>query len=148
MNTFRKYALALVMGLVVPALVVEYSHADAPQGQYTITADTVRDTKSQLTWERNSGLYTYAEAEAHCKNLNLENATWRVPTMKELLTIVDDTRTNPSIDINAFPNTPSTQFWTSSERVNQPGEYWHVDFYDGGTSSFDPTQTINLRCVR
>ena len=150
MKTFRKRWPALMLGFVFTAIGAKYSLANAPVGQYMITADTVYDTKTTLTWQRNhpSGTYTHAEAKTYCQNLNLGSLGWRLPTMKELLTIVDDTQATPSIDTNAFSNAQEPAFWTSSARVNKPGEFWYVHFVDGETSSFDPTQPISLRCVQ
>ncbi|MCP4697987.1 MAG: DUF1566 domain-containing protein, partial [Gammaproteobacteria bacterium] len=39
---------------------------------------------------------------------------WRLPDVDELLSIVDNSRVNPAIDIVYFPRTKSSSFWSSS----------------------------------
>lgn len=56
---------------------------------------------------------------------------WRLPTMEELLSIVDETQACPTIDPVAFPDTPKATFWTSSPCEDDPGHAWVVDFAIG-----------------
>lgn len=65
---------------------------------------------------------------------------WRLPSSKEQLTIVDNNRTNPAIDTNYFPNTPSAHFWTATPFVDRWGYVtsWFVDF-EQGRVDFDHT---------
>jgi hypothetical protein len=53
---------------------------------------------------------------------------WRLPSLNELQTIVDDTRAFPSIDETAFPNTPYDDFATSFGS-------WVVNFDAGATNA-------------
>jgi hypothetical protein len=73
----------------------------------------------------------------------------------ELRTIVDFTRTNPSIDPAAFPGTPAEWFWTSSPYAGQYGYAWGVSFFNGFPYILDNTGTLSdltgpagVRCVR
>lgn len=126
------------------------SHADAPLGQYVVSNGTVFDTKSQLTWEQNpSGeLLTWNEAMAHCLNLQLAGPGWRAPSMKELQTIVDESRVDPAIDVTAFPKTALGRYWTSSQRMANTGDRWLVSFDYGGSSVDSLNGTYPVRCVR
>jgi hypothetical protein len=84
-----------------------------------------------------------AEAKAYCASLSLGGVSgWRLPAVMELRTIVDLTRTSPSIDVAAFPGTPSEHFWTSSPYA------WDVDFVDGYSYSLDVGFHYRVRCVR
>lgn len=57
---------------------------------------------------------------------------WRIPTRAELVTLVDDTRYDPAIDVEAFPNCASDWFWTSTKAAPSPGDCaWIVGFYYG-----------------
>lgn len=53
---------------------------------------------------------------------------WRLPTMEELLSIVDESKACPTIDPVAFPDTPKATFWSSSPCEDDPGHAWVVDF--------------------
>jgi hypothetical protein len=124
--------------------------APAPAGRYTTTGGTVYDTKTKLTWQQAvpSTTYTWTGAKAYCAGLNLGGTGWRLPTVKELQTIVDDSRTSPSIDTAAFPSTPADYFWSSSPLAGSSSGAWGVGFGYGYTSSFVVSDTSLVRCVR
>ncbi len=59
-------------------------------------------------------------------------AAWRVPTVRELLTLVDRTRVDPAPDAATFPNTPNTSVWSATRNAQHAGQAWHVHFGHGG----------------
>lgn len=124
--------------------------ADAPLGRYTISADTVRDNRTGLTWQRSvsAGTQTQAQGSTYCSALPLSGGDWRLPTIVELQSLVDVTRFNPSIDPAAFPNTPASLFWSSSVDVGQSGNSWVVNFGEGRTHDASASTTASIRCVR
>ena len=66
---------------------------DATAGErYTVADGTVFDTRTQLTWQRTfpSERYTWDDATSYCASLALPGAGWRLPSINELLTLVDD----------------------------------------------------------
>lgn len=86
----------------------------------------VIDTKNKLEWQDNiiSPLLTWNEAQDYCKNLSLEGRGWRLPTKKELFTIVDKKEKNPAIN-KIFHNTVSYSYWTNSLKDG----WWHINSY-------------------
>jgi len=131
--------------------------AGAPAGRYVVASGetgnrTVYDTKTKLTWQQilPSTEYTWANAKTYCAGVgaSLGGTGWRLPTCKELQTIVDDSWIAPAIDPNAFPSTPVTWFWSSSPVVGSPSIAWGVYFYFGYTGFYDTTNTYHVRCVR
>jgi hypothetical protein len=137
-------AAALVLGLAAAAW------AGAPAGRYTVGADTVVDTVTTLTWQRNvqaATYYNWADAATYCGALSLSGTGWRLPTMKELQSLVDFDTYSPAIDGVAFPATPSSSFWSST--MFNPTYAWAIDFNDGSTSHVtDVAYGCNVRCVR
>ncbi len=126
-------------------------HTDMLEERYRMVNGTVYDTKMKLTWQQTISPYSFAwsEAQNYCSNLNLEGDGWRVPSMKELQTIVDETRSKPAIDVNTFPDTPPEAFWTSTAMAGPPSRFWFVGFYDGFTFHRDEfADTGWVRCVR
>lgn len=119
----------------------------AANKQYDVTANTVRDLKTGLTWERlaQDTQYSWDEANSHCRSLG---AGWRMPNLKELWTVVDPTRSQPSIDPEAFPNAPTGYYWTASPYVPRPAFEWIVNFYGGIAEPSDKASTNMLRCVQ
>lgn len=56
---------------------------------------------------------------------------WRMPSRRELLSIVDYGRTRPAIDPGYFPNTPSLNFWSGSPYAQYSNYAWFVYFFNG-----------------
>ena len=75
---------------------------------------------------------------------------WRLPTIKELESIVDFSRINPPIDPEYFPNSPTALFWTSTPDVMyQLGAFiWFVDFMTGNVGREQPMHPHAVRLVR
>jgi hypothetical protein len=121
--------------------------ADAPPDRYMLNAaqGLVTDLRTGLIWQHpaNTSTYTWDQAASYCRGLGSGS---RVPTLKELLTLVDPMRVRPAIDVKAFPNTPSEWFWTSSNRASAgPAS---VSFATGGSGFQRATDMLRVRCVR
>ncbi len=128
------------------------NQADLTKDQYTVTNETVTDNFTGLIWQRvlPSGTFTQAQAITFCNNLTLAGSSnWRVPHVKELLSISDRTRHAPSIDPTAFPDTPSESFWSSTPVSGDTSQAWGIDFDDGFNNGFFVVDNdIRIRCVR
>ncbi len=73
---------------------------------------------------------------------------WRLPTLPELLSIVDHDRSSPGIDVNYFPNTVNSYYWSATVYVPDPAYAWYVYFYDGYTLAYDQSDSFHVRLVR
>lgn len=56
---------------------------------------------------------------------------WRLPTIAELSSIINQGTQNPSIDTSFFSNTQPQAFWTSTARPGYPTMAGSVSFYSG-----------------
>lgn len=114
------------------------------------TADTVLDSRTGLTWQRNVATTpsTWAEAIASCGALALDGTGWRLPSMKELQTLLDLGRQNPALDPAAFPGAPSNEAWTSTPLTGSTTDAWYVNFWFGITNTLARSTTTWVRCVR
>ncbi|HEX3697901.1 MAG TPA: DUF1566 domain-containing protein [Polyangia bacterium] len=121
----------------------------APSERYTIANGTVTDTATKLTWQQavSTSLYTWADANTYCAGLALNGTGWRVPTIGEIQTIVDDS-IGPSVDATVFPMTPSAYFWSSSVAVDDPSRAWTAFFANGSTYRMAMETPEAVRCVR
>jgi len=130
--------------------------ASTPAGRYLTTAGTAYDTKTKLTWQRgsSSSTLTWADAKTYCANAgtSLGGAGWRLPTVKELLTLVDysqaPTGTTAMVDSVAFPATPLAFFWTSSPAPGNSGIAWMASLTYGAADVINVAAPFNVRCVR
>lgn len=138
--------LSVACSLVGVLLLAMTSQADAPPGRYYVDAKngTVYDTKTGLTWTR--AIVT----QSTCPNLTLDGGGWRLPTVQELLTLVDPTRSEPAIDVNAFPNTPFDSFYCSPLTTcsNQGYCFGYLVNFRDGSWQWETQQTCYTRCVR
>ncbi len=72
---------------------------------------------------------------------------WRLPKLKELLSIQDYGRCSPAINITFFPNTMSS-YWSSDTYFYLPAVAWSVNFASYDTGIFDKVSGIYIRAVR
>jgi hypothetical protein len=151
MSTFlRKPGIMLsIASLLAPFMLARAGTADAPKGHFSIDDQVVEDTATNLIWQRHApdSAYTQQQATAYCRALSLDGGGWRLPTVKELHTLVDEGLANPAIDAEAFPDTPSLYFWSSTALAGF-AFVWSVSFLDG-TDTWAPGENMQrVRCVR
>jgi hypothetical protein len=124
--------------------------ADGPARRYVASGGTVLDAVTGLTWQQavDATGRTWVEARAYCADLDLAGGGWRLPSMKELQSLVDDSRASPAIDAEVFPDTPLDPFWTATRVVATPGSAWRVSFVHGYTYDASDYYPYLARCVR
>lgn len=150
----KNLSKALGLLLMLSALLVmsdERAHAAAPPGHFTDRGDgTVFDNLTGLTWEVDfSVAQTRAAAVTYCNGLTatLPGAAWRVPTILELRSLIDDGAAPWMMD-PLFP-TPATQpFWSATRAARFLTYSWTVDFSTGRVDVFDGGLLGRTRCVR
>ncbi len=155
MNIYRRYSSWILFALILIVVVswAPRGHADAPSGRYdTSMTDTVYDTKTLLTWQRvpDATARAWSGAQMYCSGLNLDNKLdWRLPSLKELQTIVDEQRKLPALDTSAF-TTGQYAIWTSSEVAGtSAAQAWIVNFSYGDSQRTNVSTAMHYaRCVR
>jgi hypothetical protein len=151
--------------LVLAALAWTTARADSPAGRFVTTAGTSADTgtvydgKTKLTWQQSSTTaYTWAAGKTYCAGAgaSLGGSGWRLPSMKELMTIIDYTYSQFKLGRTFDPSfkTASSlyQFWSATvvtgESQTNPTRAWFVDATDGANGRQDPSNAYGVRCVR
>jgi hypothetical protein len=131
---------------------------DTPPLRYMVQSGTVFDKKTKLTWQQalqpaDAGTFTThtaAEATSYCSALDLNGGGWRLPSVKELATIVDEQGNVLYIDQTAFPNTPNvadkSRFWSSSQ--GPVSGLFAIDFGNALFSEVFLSDKNFTRCVR
>lgn len=114
-----------------------------------------KDNATNLIWSLESGYgnwTTYA-------NTTLPDATnaasrcgystgWRLPTVRELFSIVHRGAANPAIDTAYFPGTISSVYWSVGTYAPAPASAWVVGFADGGAGAGFKSSSYYVRLVR
>ncbi|WP_034763539.1 DUF1566 domain-containing protein [Chrysiogenes arsenatis] len=137
-----------------------------PDSRFTIHNDgTVTDTKTGLMWQRCSLGQTWDSTNTTCStdtsNHNWQQALaaaeastfagyndWKLPNQKELSSIVEYACSEPAINTDIFPATPSSWFWSSSPKADENSYALVVDFVYGGGNYNRKDGLVLVRFVR
>src|SRR5438270_6631452 len=117
---FNRHALSAIV-VAAAVLAVAPEGDSAPRcyiiGRFQLTGSSVFDGATGLTWQQTISpqRLTWSDAATYCST---QTGGFRLPTVKELLSIIDYTRppSTSAATINpvAFPNTPADAFWPST----------------------------------
>ncbi len=164
MNFFASAMLA-VLGVSLFSALLTVNPALAQQ-RYSASADgqEITDNKTSLVWQRcaegmswkvrtcaGQAVYlnqTDAVAQAKAEAA-ADGKPWRLPTLKELSSIVavrEAEEGKAAIDAIAFPATPVARFWTSSSVG--PGYFMFVGFAEGSAGEGARNSPGAIRLVR
>lgn len=141
----------------------ELHHVLCVRGNSYPTADFVRNDTKEIVTDNNTGLMWQDDAEAasvsdvwadaisYCENKDLGGyADWRMPNIRELLSIREESAHEPAIS-SVFQNTAWSGYWSSSTykvfgAVEAAWTIWfdYPAMYFGAKSS----ESYNIRCVR
>ena len=120
---------------------------------YTDNGDgTILDNVTKLEWQKqpNTTYKTWLNAFTYCSALVFplgSHSDWNLPTVKELATLVDYSRSNPAID-PLFGMTANTRYWTEDNRVQTTGYAWLLDVSYGWVNYETTSSALPVRAVR
>jgi len=134
-----------------------------PPGHYTVDSGEVTDHYTGLVWQQrfSPGLMEWDAAPAYCAGLTLNGHTgFRVPTLGELSSTVNEAKVGGAIVASAFPGNPNgckdPKYWFwAAEASKVGGTAWGLSYCDGFTGynvgksgDWNYFPTANVRCVR
>jgi hypothetical protein len=138
-------------------------YAVEPPDHYSVSAGEVTDHYTGLVWQQgfSPSLLSFAESKSYCAALELGSVGgWRVPTLNELATTVNEARVGGAIVDAVFPENPegcrAPEYWFwAAEASKVGGEGWGLSYCDGFTGwnvgddgDWNYFPTANVRCVR
>jgi hypothetical protein len=159
--------LTFVQGAALGAQVCKYDsiRASTPASRFSDNGDgTVTDKTTGLQWKRcgegqtwSGGaclgiadtLYWQQALQAADAASFADKSDWRLPNIKELVSIIELACDQPAIDLGVFPGTALTEFWSSSPDVTNSAAARSVDFSDGyRDAGFRDYHKMPIRLVR
>ena len=137
---------------VLAAVMVMFSGVAVIAGDFTDNGDgTVTDGNTGLMWQQGeAGSMNWEDAIAYCESFSLAGYNdWRLPNIKELRSIIDDSLYDPAIDTNYFPDVDVPYYWSSTTLANATSSAWGVGFgYGGCVITNNKSRDYYVRCVR
>ena len=114
----------------------------------------LRDANNMYTWYNSTGVNDGGDAGTNnggsctdTNNCDTEKfvsrvntaglcglTTWRMPTKRELNSLVDFSVPTTALDVNYFPNTKSSFYWSSTPNYSDANA-WRISFSDGNSVS-------------
>lgn len=138
----KKFHTRCVRDMTTPSTIVNHF---TDNGNGTIT-----DNLTQLIWQKapNTTAQTWEAALGYAENLNLANILdWRLPNIKELQSLNDESLTNPSTNTTYFATIGVKNYWSATSLPNQilKAWYWNTQF---GITTYDTKTNSNyVICV-
>ncbi|MDP1769473.1 MAG: DUF1566 domain-containing protein [Nitrospirota bacterium] len=115
--------------------------------------EAVRDNETGLVWGKSptTTTHTWSNARSSCAERPVGGRMgWRLPSVHELMSLVDPTQSNPSLPAgHPFLNVQSSLYWSATTSAEDPALAWYVGFFNGNLSSPNgKNNTYNFWCVR
>ena len=127
---------------------------------------TITDRKTGLIWKQcveglsgntcasgSAEIFSWQQALQRAQTVNSGGgfagaSDWRVPTIKELSSLVEQQCADPAINLTRFPNPGSDFVWSSSAVAGSTSNAWNVSFSNGSTNWSSESSYYQLRLVR
>jgi len=117
-----------------------------------LAGNIIVDKKNAIYWQDNFAAAETSEdwddSVEYCKKLKINNLiNWRLPTFKELFSIVDYTHFKPAIN-SKFESVTNDRYWTSTTFATTESRAWNINFGTGETYYSYKTTNQSVRCVK
>jgi len=127
-----------------------FLYAEFSRDSSGVVADSTTGLEWQDDYSDNGGTVksaTWQDALIYCEELSLGGKNdWRLPNIRELKSIVDDTKDNPAIN-SVFTNV-AFSYWSATTNASDSNEAWYIFSDYGNKIWLSKTFTIHIRCVR
>ena len=141
--------------------------ASTPNSQLQDNGDgTITDRKTGLIWKQcveglsgntcaigSAETFNWQQALQRAQTVNSSGgfagfSDWRLPTIKELSSLVEHQCVDPAINLTRFPNASNHWLWSSSAVAGSADNAWGVYFNGGSTDWYNEDDYNQVRLVR
>ena len=156
-----RFQLNLELGLVTVAANTAISNpikwvrgkpTTSPFTRYDVVSGAARDVRTGVVWQVAPLATTtsLADAKAACQSLLLGGSGgFRLPTVRELASLVDESREVAPLLPPGLQGGPSPRFWSSTPRAKSPAATYVVDFETANIVAEESASAVlSLRCAR
>ena len=105
-----------------------------------------KDNQTKLIWSLETKRWISSYNSKNENRCGL-SSDWRLPTRRELLTIVHNGRSHPAISTEYFPNTEASAYWTSEPHAVVRRSVWYVNFDSCNAIVGSSATEFNLRLI-
>ena len=112
---------------------------------------TVKDNFTGLIWQQTptTNTMTWEDALNYCHTFTLAGkADWRLPNVRELQSLNDVTKVNPSFDGTLFHNLTTGNYWSSTSLYKTAAKAWDINLGYGVVTQHDKTISEHIMLVR
>ena len=157
MPNLRSLALCFILTLIS-------SNSYASDSRFMAQEHIIVDLERQIEWLRCSvgQRWDGSKCSGNIVNLSLDivpeaiklaneqlGGKWRLPSKKELTSIVCKECPSPKINKEIFPNTDNAPYWTGDKSIYNSRFYVSVNFHTGFSfNRFSPIKELAVRLVR
>ena len=157
MPNLRSAALCFILTLIS-------SYLYASDSRFMTKEHIIVDLERQIEWLRCSvgQRWDGSKCSGNIVNLSLDivpeaiklaneqlGGKWRLPSKKELSSIVCKECPSPKINKEIFPNTDNAPYWTGDKSIYNSKFYVSVNFHTGFSfNRFSPIKELAVRLVR
>ena len=155
-SKFIKLITGIFCLFFIPKFVIGSEYI--PRGYYVIDLKNKIEWMTcpvGMVWNKNTcdGVAKKFELKFMPEIINIANnqleGNWRLPTRKELESLICINCEKVKINLKLFPKTPPEPFWTNEKNFWQPKFNWIVNFLNGNTFGRYPGYKPNyIRLVR
>ena len=114
------------------------------------TVKTILDIQAGLEWQHQGNkAANWTGAKAYCEKLVIGNKSdWRLPSIKELVSITNYSKGPPAVNEYFFTATADSEYWSSTQFLESQSHVWYMNFRFGDLYFADMNMFFFIRCVR
>jgi len=116
---------------------------------FSLDNDIIKDSETKLEWQKEVKDLEWQNAISYCENLQLDGMGWRLPSKKDIISIINVGNDNSDLNMLFFNQKiikKEFDYWTST--IDEESNLRWGANYNGWTGLYPTTYGLQVRCVR